>query len=214
MPTAIAGAPIALYLKMATRREALIESRVCVQMESRVCVWVVGCVTLVPSGLTTMKTQKCLFLVCAVAIFMSPGAAGQTFRPEEIIAIERAALDRWGRGDPSGFLETYAPEVTYFGAVTEQRIDGLDAMKAWFAPIAGKIKIDRYEMLNPKVQRYGDVAVLSYNIVNYVKQPGGSEKAIQRWNSTAVYRLMDGRWRTIHSHFSYTKPDIKTDTAR
>ena len=31
-----------------------------------------------------------------------------------IIELERAALDRWGRGDPSGFLEISAPEVVYF----------------------------------------------------------------------------------------------------
>ena len=32
----------------------------------------------------------------------------------EIIGRERAALDRWGRGDPSGFLEICAPDVVYF----------------------------------------------------------------------------------------------------
>src|SRR6266496_4619847 len=83
---------------------------------------------------TKVKTQKFLFLVFAVIVLCS-GAMGQTFRSEDLIAVERAALDRWGRGDPSGFLETYAPEITYFGAVTEQRIDGRDAMKEWFAPI-------------------------------------------------------------------------------
>ena len=55
----------------------------------------------------------------------------------EIIAIERAALDRWGRGDPQGYLETYADEVTYFDPVAATRIDGLDAMKAYYAPFAG-----------------------------------------------------------------------------
>jgi ketosteroid isomerase-like protein len=32
----------------------------------------------------------------------------------QIVMLERAALDRWGNGDPSGFLELYATDVTYF----------------------------------------------------------------------------------------------------
>ena len=32
----------------------------------------------------------------------------------EIIAMEKAALKRWGRGDPDGFLEICAPDVVYF----------------------------------------------------------------------------------------------------
>ena len=40
-------------------------------------------------------------------------SAPDDFKPEAIIAIERASLDRWGKGDPQGYLESYAPEVTY-----------------------------------------------------------------------------------------------------
>jgi len=69
-------------------------------------------------------------------------------------------------------------------------------------------------MLNPKVQRHGSIAVLTYNVVNYRKQPDGSEKAAARWNSTAVFRRIDGRWRTIHSHWSFTKPELKPAPAQ
>jgi hypothetical protein len=30
----------------------------------------------------------------------------------EIVALELGALDRWGHGDPQGYLEIMAPEVT------------------------------------------------------------------------------------------------------
>jgi ketosteroid isomerase-like protein len=82
-------------------------------------------------------------------------------------------------------------------------------MTALLAPVRGKIRIDRYEMLNAKVQRHGDLAVLTYNIVNYRRQPDGTEMPTTRWNSTAVFHRAGGRWRTIHSHFSYTKPELK-----
>lgn len=126
-----------------------------------------------------------------------------------IIALERATLDRWSKGDPQGFLELYSPDVTYFDPSQEKRIDGHDAMAKLLVPLTGKIKIDRYDMVSPDVKRHGDVAVLTYNIVNYRKQPDGSEKVAARWNCTEVYRQTDGKWKIIHSHFSLTKPELK-----
>jgi ketosteroid isomerase-like protein len=127
---------------------------------------------------------------------------------DEIIAIERAALDRWGRGDPQGFLTTYAPEITYFDPMQDRRVDGLPAMQSLLAPVAGKFTVDRYEMLHPKVQHHGNVAVLTYQLVNYRKLADGTEQPTTRWNSTAVFRKMERKWRTIHSHWSLTRPPL------
>jgi uncharacterized protein (TIGR02246 family) len=151
------------------------------------------------------------FLPCLLMAMTAGSTAAHAQSPTaaDVIAVERAALDRWGHGDPQGFLETYAPEVTYFDPSQEKRVDGLEAMRQLIGPLAGKIKVDRYEMLNPKVQSHGDVAVLTYNVVNYARQPDGSEKPTTRWNSTSVYRRIDGRWRMIHSHWSFTKPELK-----
>lgn len=94
--------------------------------------------------------------------------------------------------------------MTYFDPSVAARVDGLDAMRRLLEPASGRISIPRYELLNPVVQRHGDVAVLTYNLVNYVRESDGSEKPGSRWNSTAVFRRVDGRWRTIHSHWSLT----------
>jgi uncharacterized protein (TIGR02246 family) len=133
---------------------------------------------------------------------------------DDVIALERSALDRWGRGDVEGFLSLYADEITYFDPLQDRRVDGLRAMRATYEPFAGKFTVDRYEMLNPKVQRDGDVAVLTYNIQNYARQADGTERPTTRWNVTEVFRRIDGRWRTIHSHFSYTKPDVRPSGSR
>src|SRR5215467_11089113 len=126
----------------------------------------------------------------------------------KIIAMERAALDRWGKGDPQGYLEIMAPEVTYFDPFQERRVDGLEAMKALLAPLAGKIKIDHYDMINPRVQRSGDVAVLTFNLVDQATPPGGTDPITARWNTTEIYRRIGGNWKIIHSHFSFTKPEL------
>jgi ketosteroid isomerase-like protein len=123
----------------------------------------------------------------------------------EIIALERDALDRWGRGDPEGLLEIYADDITYFDPVAPARVDGLDAMKAWYAPIAGKVRVARYDMIGALVRRYGEIAVLSYQLINY----GSDDIVLTRWNTTSVYQRTDIGWRIVHSHFSYTQPQLK-----
>jgi len=55
-----------------------------------------------------------------------------------VLALERAALDRWGQGDPSGFLEICAPDVTYFDNTVERRLDGLYALTAYYENCAAK----------------------------------------------------------------------------
>jgi ketosteroid isomerase-like protein len=142
----------------------------------------------------------------APAHMSASASAGPT--ADTIIALERAALDRWGRGDPQGYIETFAPEITYFDPFTEKRIDGIEGMKAMLKPFVGKIKIDRYEMLSPLVQQSGDVAVLSFNLASHVRNPDGSPRTV-RWNSTEVYRRIGGKWKIVHNHWSFTKPELK-----
>jgi ketosteroid isomerase-like protein len=127
---------------------------------------------------------------------------------DTIIALERGALDRWGRGDPQGYIEIFAPDITYFDPFTEKRIDGIDAMKAMLKPFVGKIKIDRYEMLDPRVQHSGDVGVLSFNLISHSHNPDGTPRTVL-WNSTEVYRRTAGRWKIVHNHWSFTRPELK-----
>jgi uncharacterized protein (TIGR02246 family) len=157
------------------------------------------------------KLLSAALVLSASLLVTSPttGVLAEQAREHEVIAVERAALDRWAKGDPEGFLTTYADEVTYFDPFQERRVDGRSALRALYAPLAGKFSIDRYEIMNPKVEQSGDIAVLSYNLQNFAKQPDGSEKVMNRWNSTAVFRRVGGKWRTIHSHWSFTKPDLR-----
>ena len=146
-----------------------------------------------------------LIASCATASVNQGQGDGQ-----EVIALERSALDRWGKGDVEGFLSLYADEITYFDPIQDRRVNGLANLRSLYGPLAGKFTVDRYEMLNPKVQRYGDVAVLTFNLQNYARQADGTEHPTSRWNSSEVFRRIDGKWRTIHSHWSFTKPDVRT----
>ena len=124
---------------------------------------------------------------------------------DRILRLERSALDRWGNGDPGGFLELYASDITYFDLVTAARIDGHQAMAKYYEPFVGKIHVARYEMLNPEVVVDGNMALLTYNLVNYSLDADGVESVGSCWNSTAVYQLRSGTWNAIHSHWSFTR---------
>jgi ketosteroid isomerase-like protein len=123
----------------------------------------------------------------------------------EILMLERGALDRWGRGDPGGFLDVYAADISYFDPLTAARIDGHQEMVDYYRPWVGKIRIDRYEMLNPQVVIDGKLALLTYNLVNYVRDANGVESAASRWNSTTVYQYRGDAWKAVHSHWSFTR---------
>jgi ketosteroid isomerase-like protein len=99
--------------------------------------------------------------------------------------------------------------VTYFDPFQERRIDGDTAMRAMLEPIAGQIKVDRYDMIDPRVQQYGDAALLTFNLISYRTQPNGVEAAISSWNASEIYARIDGRWTIVHSHWSFIKPELK-----
>jgi uncharacterized protein (TIGR02246 family) len=131
---------------------------------------------------------------------------------QTILSLERGALDRWNKGDVEGCLEIYADDVSYFDPITASRVDGLPAVQKYFRTLwAGKVRIPRYEIVNPQVVTDGNMAVLSYNLVNYVGADNGSETVGSRWNSTQVYRRADDNWQVVHVHWSFTKHPAATE---
>ncbi len=103
---------------------------------------------------------------------------------ELIIAMEKAALDRWYKGDPDGYLEIYdEKDLSYFDPQREKRLDGFLNVKAFYDSIKGLVSADKYEILNPLVQVSKDTATLSYNLVAYVGQ------AVHKWNLSSVFKL-------------------------
>ena len=117
-----------------------------------------------------------------------------------LLTMERAALDRWGRGDPSGFLEISDEDVVYFDPFRERRVDGLLALSALYESFRGQVQLESYEILNPKVQTWNGGAVLTFNYTST-----GKSGKVTRWNCTEVYRLTDAGWRIIQTHWSFTK---------
>jgi ketosteroid isomerase-like protein len=120
----------------------------------------------------------------------------------ELMALESMAMERWRKGDPWGFIEISAPDVTYFDTGTEQRINGQDALREEYAEREGKIFYDVMEFIDPRVKVCGEVASLFYRFFSTRLNPDGSVSMRTPWNCTEIYRKIDGQWKIIHTHWS------------
>ena len=118
-----------------------------------------------------------------------------------IIELEKAALEKLNKGNPSGYLDIYADDITYFDPFQEKRFDGFKSVQTFYRSMEGTILIDQYEMIDPVVQIGGEIAVLSYNLVSHIGN------VIFREKCTEVYKQQpDKQWKIIHSHWSIVTP--------
>src|SRR5262245_26235550 len=120
---------------------------------------------------------------------------------QTIIELERQALERRGKGDSSGFLEISADDVVYFDPYQERRLNGIGELRELYESIRGMVQIDRFELIDPRVQAVDNMAVLTFN---YVAE--GTNEPASRWNCTEVFRRDGASWRIIQTHWSFTRP--------
>jgi ketosteroid isomerase-like protein len=121
-----------------------------------------------------------------------------------ILSKERKSLDLWAQGDPLGYSENFAEDGTYFDDIAAQtRLDSLKEIRNYFTSLKGQIPPHKYEIVDPKVQVYGDIAILTmqYHSTTFDGQPG------RPWKATSVYRLTNGDWHVVHAHWSLVKAE-------
>jgi len=120
---------------------------------------------------------------------------------EQIIARERASVDAWRRKDKTFFADLLAEDATYFSAYSPY-LD-TDAKKNFlpkFEQYAEQLKYQDFQMYNPRVQIYGDVAVLTYQAsvaANFNGQPLNYTAKM-----TSIYVKQGNTWRVAHGHES------------
>ncbi len=69
------------------------------------------------------------------------------------------------------------------------------------AETEGSGKLILVEMANEKVQRYGNVAILSYNFMGMAKDKDGAVEPTTA-KSTRVYVNQGGQWMLVHANFA------------
>ena len=148
-----------------------------------------------------MKYYILLFSFLLISISCETKKCTQTQEDVEqtILTLERQALDHWAQGDPLGLADNFAEDITYFDDIAAYtRIDSLEEMRNYLTSLKGKIPPHSYEIVDPKVQVYGDIAILTllYHSTSIEGEAGPP------WKATSVYKLTNGEWQVVHAHWS------------
>ena len=128
----------------------------------------------------------------------------------EILALLGRHLRSIWEGDLAAYRATTAPEVTFYEwYISTQRIDGLDfhlreitanTRTAQAEQQAGRRHEIEHEVLAPKVQLYGDIAIVTFTLL--MRYGGDDGVRHTEHNETRVFHRRDGNWLLVHCHKS------------
>lgn len=121
---------------------------------------------------------------------------------DHIIGLEKAALDRWFKGDTGGYRELWSERsFSYFDGSSPSRVDSHVEICGFLDTIEGQLHADRYDFLNPWVQFGEDTALLTYQLY------ADTNLIDMKYNCIELFQKEpDGRWRVIHSTWSFIRP--------
>ena len=122
----------------------------------------------------------------------------------EVLEITRQMLNAMYTGDPEVHRTHSAVDMSsYEWYIAPQRIDGLD-FHLTLIEGGGNGTAGRLDMLTPRVQVYGDTAIVNYTLL---KTSFGSESSPPQFatmNETRVFVRLEGIWKMVHLHKSPT----------
>ncbi len=149
-----------------------------------------------------MKIKR-LGIISGLFVFVLSSTAAFADTADDIKALARAQWQAQMDQAPAATINaTLADEYTEFNPSYPTRLDGkalagglLDTLNR------GASKLLAADMVNPKVQIYGDVAILTYNFVGVVQDSEGENEPITA-KSTRVYAKKGGDWKLVHANFA------------
>ena len=119
----------------------------------------------------------------------------------QIIAREKSSVDAWGRKDKAFFADFLADDATYFGTMNPYLEENpKENFLPKFEKYAEIVKFNDFQMYNPRVQVYGDTAVLTYN--SSVSMTMAGQPINYTGKVTSVYVKQGNTWRVVHAHES------------
>jgi ketosteroid isomerase-like protein len=144
--------------------------------------------------------------VCAAALLLFSQTSFAGDDPKVAAEIMSLARGQWAaEAQGKAVAEqtaTLADDYTEFNPDYPVRIDGKAINDALYEALArsGERSVIG-EMMNPKVQVYGNTAILTYNYVGVLQGKDGQTHA-NAAKSTRVYVKMGDQWKLVHANFA------------
>ena len=129
------------------------------------------------------------------------GPSEQQTIAAQIIAREKSSVEAWKRKDKAFFADFLAEDATYFSPMSPYLdSEPMANFLPKFEQYAEMFKYTDVQMYNPRVQVYGDVAVLTYN--SSVSGSMAGQPINYTGKMTVVYAKQGNTWRVVHGHES------------
>ena len=121
---------------------------------------------------------------------------------QEIWDTLRRHLDSVFNGDSQTYAETASDDLSLFEWwLAPHRQDGLDFHRFMIEHRWAGAGDYRFDLLEPRLQLYGDTAIVSYTfMLSRARPEGGVEHRTH--NESRVLVRRDGHWQVVHVHKS------------
>ncbi len=146
--------------------------------------------------------KKLNFMIILGLVLAAPTTA-MADDADDVIALAKAQwAAQMANATAAKIMETVADDYTEFNPTYPTRLDG-KKLNLKFAEASAKdpTKLVVADMANPKVQVYGDVAILTYNFLGALQDPDGTINQFTA-KSTRVYAKKDREWKLVHANFA------------
>ena len=146
--------------------------------------------------------RRVLMVFVGVAVLSLSVFAAHHTVADQVIAVTKAQWAAEMKNDVATAMKNVADDYTEFNPDYPTRLDG-KAMNVRLSEAfnSGSGDTVAAEMANPKVQVYGDVAILTYNYIGAAKNKDGEIESVKA-KSTRVYVKQDGQWMLVHANFA------------
>lgn len=139
--------------------------------------------------------------VSVITGYAAPDAPRNEEVARAIIAREKASVEAWRRKDKAFWADLFSDDATYFGPMNPYlETDPKENFLPKFEKYAEMFKYEDFQMYNPRVQTYGDAAVLTYNTAVTLNM--GGRVMNHTGKMTSVYVKQGNTWRLVHGHES------------
>ena len=146
--------------------------------------------------------RRILLVFVGVAVLSLSVFAAHHTVADQVIAVTKAQWAAEMKNDVATAMKNVADDYTEFNPDYPTRLDG-KAMNVRLSEAfnSGSGDTVAAEMANPKVQVYGDVAILTYNYIGAAKNKDGEIESVKA-KSTRVYVKQGGQWMLVHANFA------------
>ena len=146
--------------------------------------------------------RRVLMVFVGIAVLSLSVFAAHHTVADQVIAVTKAQWAAEMKRDVATAMKNVADDYTEFNSDYPTRLDG-KALNVRLSEAfnSGSGDTVAAEMANPKVQVYGDVAILTYNYIGAAKNKDGEIESVKA-KSTRVYVKQGGQWMLVHANFA------------